>query len=187
MPEVYKKKGNKILIDDKALTSNVSMYSSNSEIAGEISIITRAYPGTDLDDVKLAIEEAFTEFEENGISDEDLARIKAGIEASFYNRLSSVLGKAFHLAQYNIFADDPGYVNEEIKKFLAVSKDDVMRVYRQYIKDKAFVSTSFVPKGQGELALEGASPANVVEEAIVANAEGETFELPADTEYVKTP
>ena len=178
---------NKILIDDKALTSNVSMYSSNSEIAGEISIITRAYPGTDLDDVKLAIEEAFTEFEENGISDEDLARIKAGIEASFYNRLSSVLGKAFHLAQYNIFADDPGYVNEEIKKFLAVSKDDVMRVYRQYIKDKAFVSTSFVPKGQGELALEGASPANVVEEAIVANTEGETFELPADTEYVKTP
>ena len=178
---------NKILIDDKALTSNVSMYSSNSEIAGEISIITRAYPGTDLDDVKLAIEEAFTEFEENGISDEDLARIKAGIEASFYNRLSSVLGKAFHLAQYNIFADDPGYVNEEIKKFLAVSKDDVMRVYRQYIKDKAFVSTSFVPKGQGELALEGASPANVVEEAIVVNAEGETFELPADTEYVKTP
>ena len=178
---------NKILIDDKALTSNVSMYSSNSEIAGEISIITRAYPGTDLDDVKLAIEEAFTEFEENGISDEDLARIKAGIEASFYNRLSSVLGKAFHLAQYNIFADDPGYVNEEIKKFLAVSKDDVMLVYRQYIKDKAFVSTSFVPKGQGELALEGASPANVVEEAIVVNAEGETFELPADTEYVKTP
>ena len=178
---------NKILIDDKALTSNVSMYSSNSEIAGEISIITRAYPGTDLDDVKLAIEEAFTEFEENGISDEDLARIKAGIEASFYNRLASVLGKAFHLAQYNIFADDPGYVNEEIKKFLAVSKDDVMRVYRQYIKDKAFVSTSFVPKGQGELALEGASPANVVEEAIVVNAEGETFELPADTEYVKTP
>ena len=178
---------NKILIDDKALTSNVSMYSSNSEIAGEISIITRAYPGTDLDDVKMAIEEAFTEFEENGISDEDLARIKAGIEASFYNRLSSVLGKAFHLAQYNIFADDPGYVNEDIKKFLAVSKDDVMRVYRQYIKDKAFVSTSFVPKGQGELALEGASPANVVEEAIVANTEGETFELPADTEYVKTP
>ena len=178
---------NKILIDDKALTSNVSMYSSDSEIAGEISIITRAYPGTDLDDVKMAIEEAFTEFEENGISDEDLARIKAGIEASFYNRLSSVLGKAFHLAQYNIFADDPGYVNEEIKKFLAVSKDDVMRVYRQYIKDKAFVSTSFVPKGQGELALEGASPANVVEEAIVVNAEGETFELPADTEYVKTP
>ena len=178
---------NKILIDDKALTSNVSMYSSNSEIAGEISIITRAYPGTDLDDVKMAIEEAFTEFEENGISDEDLARIKAGIEASFYNRLSSVLGKAFHLAQYNIFADDPGYVNEDIKKFLAVSKDDVMRVYRQYIKDKAFVSTSFVPKGQGELALEGASPANVVEEAIVVNAEGETFELPADTEYVKTP
>ena len=178
---------NKILIDDKALTSNVSMYSSDSEIAGEISIITRAYPGTDLDDVKMAIEEAFTEFEENGISDEDLARIKAGIEASFYNRLSSVLGKAFHLAQYNIFADDPGYVNEDIKKFLAVSKDDVMRVYRQYIKDKAFVSTSFVPKGQGELALEGASPANVVEEAIVANTEGETFELPADTEYVKTP
>ena len=178
---------NKILIDENTLTSNVSMYNSNSEIAGEISVVTRAYPGTDLDEVKLAVEKAFAEFEENGISNEDLARIKAGIETSFYNRLSSVLGKAFYLAQYNIFADDPGYVNEEIEKYLAVSKDDVMRVYRHYIKDKAFVSTSFVPKGQGELALEGALPANVLEEAIIANAEGESFELPADTEDAKTP
>ncbi|HBX65754.1 MAG TPA: peptidase M16, partial [Balneolaceae bacterium] len=100
--------------------------------AGEISFITRAYPNTNLNDVAGAVNEAFLRFEEEGFTQSDLDRIKAGIETNFYNGLSSVLGKAFQLAQYNIFADDPGYINKDIQKTLAVTKEDVMRVYEKY-------------------------------------------------------
>ena len=55
-----------------------------------------------------AFDEAFAKFEKEGISEKDLNRIKAGQETQFYNSLSSVLGKGFQLAQYNIFANDPG-------------------------------------------------------------------------------
>lgn len=88
---------NKILIDDKVFIFNVFMYSSNFEIVGEIFIIMCVYLGIDFDDVKLVIEEVFIEFEENGISDEDLVCIKVGIEVLFYNCLVSVLGKVFYL------------------------------------------------------------------------------------------
>jgi len=176
-----------VLVEDEELTSNVFMRSRNSEIAGEISLITRAYPGTDLNEVESAVNEAFSRFEEEGFTDEDLKRIKAGIETNFYNGLSSVLGKAFQLAQYNIFADDPGYINEDIQKTLAVTKDDVMRVYEQYIKGKPFVATSFVPRGQTDLILEESNEAEVEEEQIVAEGRGEQFELPAETEYERTP
>src|SRR6056297_3645989 len=139
---------NQVLIEEKQLTSNVSMYSQNSELAGEVSLRIRAYPGVDLDEVSAALDEAFSRFEEEGFSESDLNRIKAGIETNFYNGLSSVLGKAFQLAQYNIFAGDPGFINEDIKNTLAVTESDVMSAYEKYIKDKNFIATSFVPENQ---------------------------------------
>lgn len=177
---------NKVLIDEKELTSNVFLFSNNSEIAGEIQLIVRAFPNTNLNDVHAAIDEAFVKFETEGFTDADLARIKAGIETQFYNGLSSVLGKAFNLAQYNIFANNPGYINEDIQKTLAVTREDVMRVYEQYLKGKNYIATSFVPLGQKELALEGSALAEVEEEQIVQNAAGESFELPAETDYERT-
>jgi zinc protease len=175
-----------VLVEEKELTSNVFMRNGNSEIAGEITLITRAYPGTDLNEVESGLNEAFARFEEEGFTDDDLKRIKAGIETNFYNGLSSVLGKAFQLAQYNIFANDPGYINEDIQKTLAVTKDDVMRVYEKYIKDKPFVATSFVPRGQTDLILDNSTEAEVVEEQIVAEGRGEQFELPEETAYERT-
>ena len=44
-----------------------------------------------------------------------------------------------------------------------------------------------MPQGDAELALEGSEMANVVEEEIVQNAEGESFTLPEETTYEKTP
>lgn len=178
---------NKVLIEEEQLSSNVFMFSQNSEIAGETTLLVRAYPGTDLDDVSSAVEKAFAKFETDGFTESDLDRIKAGIETQFYNGLSNVLGKAFQLAQYNIFANDPGYINEDIQKTLAVTKDDVMRVYEQYIKGENFIATSFVPQGQKELALQNSLLAAVVEEQIVQGKSNEDFVLPEETAYERTP
>ncbi len=175
-----------VLVEEKELTSGVSMFSSNSELAGEISLMVRAYPGTELDDVLLAVEEGLGRYEENGFTEQDLQRVKAGIETQFYNGLSSVLGKAFQLAQYNIFAGDPGYVIEDIEKTLAVTLEDVERVYNKYVKDQHYVATSFVPRGQTNLILAGSVEAEVVIEEITESGEGEQFELPEDTDFERT-
>ena len=83
--------------------------------------------------------------------------LKAKQETRFYNSLSSVLGKGFQLAQYQIFAGDPGYINEDIKQIQNVTIEDVNRVYEQYVQNKNFVATSFVPKGDKDLALSDAT------------------------------
>lgn len=176
-----------VLVDEKELTSGAFMYSRNSELAGEITLQVRAYPQTDLNEVLQGVEEALARYEENGFTQRDLERVKAGIETQFYNGLASVLGKAFQLAQYNIFAGDPGYVNEDISKTLDVTLEDVNRVYEQYIKDRRYIATSFVPRGQAGLALDGSEKADVQIEEIIAEAEGESFELPEITEYERTP
>ncbi|PHN06904.1 M16 family metallopeptidase [Flavilitoribacter nigricans] len=175
-----------VLVEEQQLTSDVSMYNRESELAGQTHLSVRAFADTDLDTVMAAIETAFAKFEAEGISESDLDRIKAGQETRFYNGLSSVLGKGFQLAQYNIFTDDPGFIEDDIESILAVSTEDVMRVYEQYIKGKNFVATSFVPKGKLELALEGSSQAEVVEEEIIIGAE-ETFDPSIAATYEPTP
>lgn len=175
----------KSLVADQKLTPNVSMYNYTSELAGQTMLQIRAYENTDLDDVLAAVQETFTRFEEEGIPEKDLKRIKAGQETEFYNRLSSVLGKGFQLAQYEIFAGDPNYINTEVDKILAVTPDDVMRVYKEYVKDKPYVATSFVPKGQVALSLENSAKAAVEEEEIVMGAE-EDFNLDQEVSYERT-
>jgi zinc protease len=100
--------------------------------------------------------------------------------------LSSVLGKGAVLAQYNIFAGDPGFVEKDIRNILAVTPSDVMRVYDKYVKGKNFVATSFVPKGKVNLALEDSKKADVVEEKIAAN-DKEQVDPNVNASYTKTP
>ncbi len=175
----------KALVEDLQLTDGVGLFQYNSEIAGQFMLQTTAFNKIDLDKVQDGIFEAFSDFEAHGISEKDLERIKAGQETVFYNSLSSVLGKGFQLAQYEIFAGDPGFINQDVKNILAVTSEDVMRVYDKYIKDKNFVATSFIPKNQLELALQGSELAEVVEEKIVEGAE-EQFDANITSTYEKT-
>lgn len=176
----------KVLVEEQELTSNVSMFNYTSELAGATYLSVRAFPDVPLDSVMAGIEEGLARFAEEGIADNDLQRIKAGQETNFYNGLSSVLGKGFNLAQYNMFADDPGFVEKDIENILAVSTEDVMRVYRKYLAGKPFVATSFVPQGQIGLVLTGSEKADVVEEPIEQGAE-EEFDASIAAEYERTP
>lgn len=177
---------NEVLVDDKKLAPQASFFSGNSELAGEAQLYVRAFPGISLDSALAGVGEAFAQFEAEGISEADLQRISAGQETSFYNGLSSVLGKGFNLAQYNIFADDPGFVENDIENILGVTTADVKRVYEKYIKGKPYVATSFVPQGALDLALTGSTKAEVVEEKIELGAE-ESFDASIAAEYEPTP
>ncbi|MCF6301009.1 MAG: insulinase family protein, partial [Proteobacteria bacterium] len=92
---------------------------------------------------------------------------------------------AFQLGIYNEYAGDPAYIKHDIENILAVTKDDIKRVYEQYIKDKSAIITSFVPKHQAELAVKGSMRAQVVEEKIIQGEEQE-FAEDLNPEFVKT-
>ena len=174
------------LVENKKLTDKVSMFPYNSEIAGQLMLTVRAFENTDLNLVSNGIEEGFAKFEKEGISQQDLDRIKAKQETDFYSDLSSALGKGFQLAQYAIYTDSPSYINQDIKNIQAVTIEDVIRVYQKYIKGKNFVASSFVPKGQVNLVLKNSALADIVEEKIIAGNE-ETFDASLAADYKKTP
>jgi zinc protease len=175
----------KVLVKDKKLTSRTSAYNNSQELAGEFHIIITANDGVDLDAVEAGINEAFTLFETEGVTERDIERIKAGLETGFYNGISSVLSKSFQLANYNTFTGDPAFIEKDIENIKKVTKEDVMAVYNKYIKGKPFIMTSFVPKGDLELIAENSEKAEVVEEEIKENVT-KTVE-DTETEIAKTP
>lgn len=174
-----------VVMDDK-LSSSVSAYQDSGELAGTFTIRVRANPGVDLDAVHASIGSAMKRFETNGIREADLQRYKAGHEAAFYGGIASVLDRALKLGIAQEFAGDPVFMHEERKRVDALTSADLMRVYEQYIKGKAAIITSFVPKAQPTLALEGSSPAPVKEEQIVAGAEKDFVES-ANGDFTRTP
>ncbi len=175
----------KVLVKEKDLTSQTAAYYNNQQLAGEFQISITANSGKSLKDVEAGIFEAFAMFEKDGVTDRDIERIKAGLETQFYNGISSVLGKSFQLSQYNVFAGDPGFIEQDIENIKKVTKDDVLRVYNKYIKDKPFVMTSFVPKGQIELIADNSLKAPVVEEEIKENVVKTVID--SNEEIAKTP
>ena len=175
------------VVETAKLAPNVSSFHRANQIAGEFTIRVRAKPGTDLDDVKSAVEAAMIRFEENGVDATDLKRIKAEQETIIYNSLSTVLGKSRNLAQNNEFAGDPAYSVKVAEKVQAITADDIRAAYDKYIKNKPYVMTSFVPKGQAELAVSSAERATVWIEEVKADVASEEVSAGEVAEFEKTP
>lgn len=176
----------KVVVEELKLAAGVSANQRSRELAGKFQISARGFSGVDLDDLNAAFNQAFARFEADGIGEADLERIKAGLETDFYNGISGVMDKAFQLARYNTFAGDPGFLTEDLANSLDVSIEDVMDVYQRYVKDQHYIATSFVPKGQLELALSNALEASVFTEQIVTGAEAAAGNLSATSEFTRT-
>ena len=125
------------------------------ELACEFQLLALANPQTvsDLKSLNDIINASLTEFEARGVQDDDLRRVKAGIEAGTIFALQSVDGKVRTLAAGETFYGTPDRVNIDLARYNAVTKEDVLRVYFQYVKNKPAVVLSVVPQGASELAV----------------------------------
>lgn len=175
---------NAALVDEAKLTSAVAGFNRNDQIAGSTSLQVTAFEGIDLDRVYLALEDGLKRFENQGIDPAALERVKTMAEASFYSQLGSVLGKGSALARHDLYGTTP---DRDLSALQSVSAEDVIRVYRTWIRERPHVATSFTPRGRAELALEGSTVAAVVEEPIVQGAEAAIDPRSGTATYARTP
>jgi zinc protease len=133
----------------KALQASAS--NGTSELAGEFSISVTPFPETSLAEMEKLVEVAFAEFEKRGVTDEDVEKFKTGFEGRTINGLSSVSGKVSTLAAFQTFTGNPNMIKKLLDMYSKLTKEDVMRVYNQYIKGKNHLVLSTLAKGQEDL------------------------------------
>jgi zinc protease len=129
-------------------------FNSTSELAGEFITVILPSQGKTLVEMEKIYRQSLEEFEKRGITDEDIQKYIAGQEAQTVNSLSSVSGKVSTLAAYQTFENNPNFIQEEIKRFRNLKKEDVMKAYNKYIKGKGAVVLSIYPKGQKNIAAD---------------------------------
>ena len=156
----------KVIVEEKKLAPSISARNGSQEIAGTFEISAMPFPGKNLGELESAIKEGFAKFEKEGFSDKDLERLKTGIEVQFYNSIQGTLGKATRLGDLNEYAGTPDFLDTDMKNSLAVTKDDIWRVYNKYIKGQNYVVLSVVPKGKADLAVPGSKAFVIAEESL---------------------
>jgi zinc protease len=176
----------KVIVKDKKLAPRASIYNRSQELSGQFTLSVNANAGVSLDEVEKAVFEAFQMFEKDGITEKDLEKYKAGLETEFYNGIGSVLYKSFQLAYYNEYAGSPGFIEQDIANIQSVTIPEIMGVYEKYIKNKPYLSTSFVPKGQIDLIVANAVNAGIVEENITTATQVDQSAILEEEEIVKT-
>ncbi|MFH0989501.1 MAG: pitrilysin family protein [bacterium] len=170
----------RVLVDEKKLTPSMGgggggrgmggggggAMNRSMELSGSFNISVQPYPDKNLTDVESAVKEAFELFEKERFTDKDLERLKTGIELQFYNSIAGVAGKASRLGDLNEYAGSPDFLNSDLNNSLNVTKEDIWRVYNQYIKGKNYVVLSIVPTGKSNLVVQGSTLFVIPEESI---------------------
>lgn len=118
------------------------------ELAGEMKLTVLPFPGKSMQEMEQMVRASLDEFEQKGASAEDVQRFVAKMESGMISGLETVHGKAAQLAQYNLLLGSPNYVASDLERYRKVTPDDVMRVFRTYIKNKPAVILSAYPIDQ---------------------------------------
>ncbi len=86
------------------------------------------------------------------VTDDELARAKALIEAAELGALSRVEEVADRISQYAALFDNPNLVNEQLSRYLAVTPADIQNVARAVFRADNRVVLTYVPQTQEEAA-----------------------------------
>lgn len=130
------------------MAQSANVYQSSQELAGTFSISIRTTQDKSMAQMDSLIRYSLKEFEKRGVTDDDLQKFKAGTEAQLINSLSSVQGKGATLAANQTYTGNPNYIVKDVERYSKITKEDVMRVYNTYVKNKYAVVLSVYPKGK---------------------------------------
>ncbi|MDP1728397.1 MAG: pitrilysin family protein [Bacteroidota bacterium] len=128
-------------------------FNNGTELSGEFSIIIVAVPNFDGEnDIEKGLMATLNEFETKGVSDDDINRAKGQIESSLVFVMQSIAGRSailsqgWYLSHANKFLEKNYNLNDELARYTKVTKEDVMRVFRQYVKNRNYACVNIFPK-----------------------------------------
>jgi zinc protease len=115
-----------------------------SELAGEFMVQVISYPNYTFAEIEEEMVGLINNFEEH-ITDEAIERFKSKMKSNIINGLSSVAGKASQLTSWAYLLDEPHNFSQELARYDAVTKADVIKVYHKYIKNKKAAVIDYYP------------------------------------------
>ncbi len=136
---------NKVLVDEMQLAVQAGSFPSFTQDPGLAIAFAFMKPGSDV----LPAEEAFNaevkKMQTELISEREFQKLRNQVEADAISGYGTMAGIAEGLANYEMYQGDANLINTETEKYMAVTREDIRRVAREYYKKDNRVTLYWMP------------------------------------------
>jgi len=122
------------LVKDKEVASNIFCFQDGRAGPSKFEIVATVRPGKTPEEVDGLISEEIARLISEPVTDRELLRARTAIRRSVLIPRESVLSIAIALADSTALYNDPGRINTEPEKRLAVSAADIQKAAKTYLR-----------------------------------------------------
>ncbi len=102
--------------------------------------------GVDVYELEKSIDAEVSKVQNELISEKEFEKLRNQIEAEYVTSNSRVAGIAESLATYDMFFGDANLINNEIDRYLAVTREDIQAAAKKYLVKNNRVTLHYLPK-----------------------------------------
>ncbi len=137
---------NKALVDNQQKAVTVASIPMSMENPGLFINLAVANMGVDVHDLERSMDTEIDRVKKEPITDQEFQKLRNQIETNYINGLATLEGRTEKLASYHALYGNTNLINTELDKFLAVTKEDLMRVANQYLTKENRAVLHYLPK-----------------------------------------
>ena len=136
----------KELVDKQQKALVVAAIPLELEDGGVFLMYGIANMGVEPKDLESEVDRLIKQVQEQGISDEDFAKLKNQMENDIVSGNSTVEGIAENLAEAKVIYGNTNYINQVMDAYAKVTKSDIQRVAKEYMNLNGRVVLYYLPK-----------------------------------------
>ncbi len=139
--KLYKK-----LVDDKKMALQVGAVNFSEEDYGMYIIFGLPLGKNKLSDLITEIDEEVVKIQTSLISEKDYQKLQNKFENRFVNSNASISGIANSLAKYYMLYGDVNLINNEIKIYESITREEIQAVAKKYLNPNQRLVLEYLPK-----------------------------------------
>lgn len=136
----------KELVDNKKIAVSTGSFPFPLEDPGLFLVYAISGFGKTADENEKTINDEIAKAQNELLSDEEFQKIQNQVETDFVMDKGQMRGIATSLADYYLTYKNTNLINKEISRYLAVTKEDIRRVAREYLQPQNRVVLYYLPK-----------------------------------------
>jgi zinc protease len=123
------------LVKEKEIFTSISAFSTGTVDPGLFVVSGRLNPGITMDQAEAEVDNVLQKFVAEGPSKEELEKVKNQSESTIEFGNVEVINRAMNLA-FSALLGDPNLINTELEKIRSVSREDIIRVSADILKEE---------------------------------------------------
>ncbi len=136
----------KAIVDEQQKAVTAMAFPFSLEDSGLFLAFAVCNQGVEITSVEDAMQKEIEKVQNQLIDEKEFQKLQNKMENDFVAENSRVAGIAENLANYSIYFGDANLINTEIDRFMKVTREDIQRVAKQYLKNTNRVVLHYLPK-----------------------------------------